>query len=1036
MKAPRSIIPKNAFLLGGAFFLCMDALHSEEAGSLGSILESIRTLEGAKDAKCHATASRLENFMYGTPLGTEARLEKNRLVKVFVHDCWQLADRLARREGAEEIGVETLMKAQAFFPKIIFLKDGKTWVITSGKEEVRVTERDQKHYSSVAYALRAILAAQQERGEEPFTPLSEDALERLKTQADLYQLAVLKLGDLETRKNQGEEIQAAEILRQWKKLNLPTEATAGASKLTEGTPLLPLLVKQKLASYAQYNQISNQLFVRNIQVYFAKRRWPVSAEDSKALKEAYASAMINYTLDLYVGAQNLAKRRGDSLVREADVHAVLQKYTPFELNQFEDVIYFPGLGDDRVVMESYDLDSFRDGGLHWSYLGFALNESRGAVTMDADPFAAELVAEAIAQFGVLTWRLAGQAAIGRDEERLSVSDIEGAMKSIQGRVNRHLQGEHVVTHDPGFRSSPQSRPDGKPAHFTDVTAASGIDCVHRSSDWLSRLLRSYLESGEKAGIITIPPAFGGSGMAAEDIDNDGDADLLILSGAGNRLYRNDGGKFSDITAKAGLDWVRAEDRQPGEPRQPIIADLDNDGWQDILITYVDDSHRVYRNKGDGTFEDVTDTAGLGGKGLVAGPATVFDYDKDGLLDIYIGYFGNYLKGNLPTLERRNRNGSPNMLFRNLGGLRFEDVTEKSGTGDVGWGQAVGHTDLDGDGWQDLIVGNDFGVNSYFRNLGDGTFREISGQLGTDKPSYTMGIGITDLNRDGLPDIYISNIVTMNKDEKYVLPTKDTEMKFNVSKLANMRVVEANDLFLSEKSEDGPPKFSLSKLVDRGYSSTGWSWDADFFDYDQDGDDDLYVLNGMNDFNVYSTENPYYRDPNDRKNASVTFAQSNREKNILFSNSEGRLRQEADSGLELLSNARSAVFLDYDLDGDLDVAINNYHGSATLMENRTGSESGSWLKIRLEGNPEKGVCRDAIGARIIASGKGITGIWREVHGTTGFLSVHPKEQHFGLGDEKSADLTVIWPNGETQNFKGLATGRSYTLQQDDVPQVRN
>jgi len=788
-------------------------------------------------------------------------------------------------------------------------------------------------------------------------------------------------------------------------------------------------VEQKLASYAKYNQISNQLFVRNLQVYFAKRRWPATPEEGKVLKESYATAVINYTLDVYVSAQKLAKARGDSLVREKDIHQIVQRYTPFALNQFEDVIFFPRLRSDKVSIEAYDLDSFRDGGLHWRYIGFALNESGGAISMDADPFAAELLAESIAQFGVLLWRIAGEEAMALNEERLSLKHLELAMKSIQRRVNLTLQGKGDTEEaSESLASSEDALKSDQSLQFVDVTAASGITTEHRSSDWLSRLLRSYLDGGDSRGIITIPPAFGGSGMAAEDIDGDGDADLLILSGAGNALYRNDGGTFTNITRAAGLDWTRDEDGRPGEPRQPIFADFDNDGWQDLLITYVNDDHRFYRNKGDGTFEDLTSQANLGGKGLVAGPATTFDFDKDGKLDIYVGYFGNYLKGTLPTLERRNRNGSPNQLFRNLGDGRFENVTERSGTGDVGWGQAVGHTDFDNDGWQDLIVGNDFGVNSYFRNKGDGTFEEVSQKLETDKPSYTMGIGISDLNRDNRSDIYISNIVTMNKDEKYVLPSRDTEMKFNAEKLANMRVVEANDLFLSKP--DGT--YELSKLVDTGYSSTGWAWDADFFDLDHDGDDDLYVLNGMNDFNVYSTDNPYYKAPEDGSSVPVTFAQSHSEKNVLFENQSGRLQRKEGSGLELLGNSRSGVYFDADLDGDLDVAVNNYHGPAVLLKNEAGSASGNWLKIRLIGDPSKGVTRDAVGARIVASGKSLKPVWREVHGTIGFLSVHPKEQHFGVGTAETVDLTVTWPSGETQHVKNLSVNSAYSLSQNQQP----
>src|SRR5438128_6520136 len=121
----------------------------------------------------------------------------------------------------------------------------------------------------------------------------------------------------------------------------------------------------------------------------------------------------------------------------------------------------------------------------------------------------------------------------------------------------------------------------------------------------------------------------------------------------------------------------------------------------------------------------------------------------------------------------------------------------------------------------------------------------------------MRIVITDLNRDNYPDVYISNIVTMDKDEKYVLPDAKTRMKFNPRKMANMRVVEANDFFTSRVDSGHLISYEQSKAVGRGYQSTGWSWGADFFDFDNDGDDDLYVVNGMNEYAVYSSVNPYF-----------------------------------------------------------------------------------------------------------------------------------------------------------------------------------
>ncbi len=305
---------------------------------------------------------------------------------------------------------------------------------------------------------------------------------------------------------------------------------------------------------------------------------------------------------------------------------------------------------------------------------------------------------------------------------------------------------------------------------------------------------------------------------------------------------------------------------------------------------------------------------------------------------------------------------------------------------------------------------------------------MAADLGTDKPSYTMNIGITDLNRDGYPDFYISNIVTMNKDEKYVLPNATTPIKFDPEKLAQMRVVEANDLFTSQVKDGVFERYILSDAVARGLSSTGWAWDADFFDFDNDGDDDLYCVNGMNEYSVYSSENPYYADPKgEMRNVVIPVAE--RESNVFFVNKGGMLHNESpQSGANLLGNSRSVAYLDYDLDGDLDMVVNNYHGPAVFYRNNAEKRGNHWIKIRLVGDPVKGGTKDAIGARLAVSSEHHKKLWREVHSTIGYLSVHPKEQHLGLGKDTQADVTVRWPNGEVSKFAGLKADTTYTIKQ--------
>lgn len=299
----------------------------------------------------------------------------------------------------------------------------------------------------------------------------------------------------------------------------------------------------------------------------------------------------------------------------------------------------------------------------------------------------------------------------------------------------------------------------------------------------------------------------------------------------------------------------------------------------------------------------------------------------------------------------------------------------------------------------------------------------------------MNVGITDLNGDLFPDFYISNIVVMQKEEKYVSPNADTEMKFDPKKMANIRTVEANDLFLSSVDKDNEITYKLSTNVGRGYSATGWSWDADFFDFDNDGDEDLYVLNGMNDFSVYSSENPFYFE---RAEASknIEYAESNRERNVFFVNEGGQLIDKAaELGVDLNSNARSASYFDYDNDGDLDIIVNNYHESAALLENKS-SNNNNWIKIKLIGNPLEKVNRDAIGSTIILSKSKKEKVWREIHSTTGYLSVHPKKQHFGLGNKTEVDIEVRWSNGKRFEIKNLSANSDYEISYPNTLKKKN
>ena len=1000
------------------------------------IVESIKDLESQKDPKCHTTANRLEDFMYGTPLSFEARELRIQLQKKLVRAIWQ---RASQDSQSETLSLDEINKASVNYIKTI-VSEGQIYLQTNDNRYIPISSRDLRQYSSIAYSLRAILSVQQDDllgiVESDLKRLSETCITQLKAIIDLASLAALHIADNEARRNNRYTVDTNDLSNAWSQIvhedlyhiaDTPMIVQDNAAAKINQV-LLKKTIDQKLDSYQEYNQLSQKLFLRNIQVYFAKKKWPKSEIEAKLLTESYQEALIQYSAELFAFSQVIASREDEKIIRLRHINTAIQAFLPYRINEFEDVTYFPLLeANERVTIESYDLDAFRDSGLHWQIVKFMLEDPNLQLTHDIDPFASELLVEGIAQFGVLLWRVAGSLTTHLEQERLSNASLLEAMDKIRSLTQKNNGRHGIEDREKQLIVSNDQISEALTNEFIDVTDSLGVTFVHRSADWLQRQLRSYIyKPDENLARLSIPPAFGGGGVAAEDINQDGYDDLLLLGGYGNKLFLNDTGKgFVDATSASGLSSVQL-DGTFQEPRQPIICDFNNDGHQDIFISYVDAQHQIYEGRGDGTFIDRSNTAQLGGQGLVGGPATVADYNSDGLLDIYIGYFGNYIQGELPTLARSNTNGTPNALYYNKGDFLFEIATEAAGIANVGWTQAVGHTDINKDGHQDIIVGNDFGTNAYYINVGDGTFMDKSKGFGTDKPSYTMNVGIADLNRDQYPDFYISNIVVMEKDDKYVLPSERTTMHFDPSSLATMRISEANDLFISNSDQEDVI-YESSISIDRGYAHTGWSWDADFFDYDNDGDEDLYVLNGMNPYSVYGQENDYYQSPTG-VNSNVLFAQSKEEKNVFFKNEDGRLNQYSkESGLDLLHTSRSAVYTDYDLDGDLDVVINNYHGRAYVYENQSHRRKHNWIKIRLIADSQ-GTNHDAIGAKVIVNSKNHKNIWREVHSTDGYLSSHPKTQHFGLGKDKECSVIVIWPDGKTDSFDISELNRTYSILQ--------
>jgi hypothetical protein len=185
---------------------------------------------------------------------------------------------------------------------------------------------------------------------------------------------------------------------------------------------------------------------------------------------------------------------------------------------------------------------------------------------------------------------------------------------------------------------------------------------------------------------------------------------------------------------------------------------------------------------------------------------------------------------------------------------------------------------------------------------------------------------------------------------------------------------------------------------------------------------------MNEYAVYSSVNPYFTDASGQQRQTIVPV-AEKEAPVFFVNRGGMLNEEtAKSGADPLGNARAVVMFDMNGDGALDMMVNNFNGPAMLYRNNSAGNGNHWIKIRLTGDPSKGVTRDAIGAKILVDTAHFKNLWREVFSTIGYLTSPPKEQHLGLGTDTRADVTVIWPNGERQAFKGLAADHSYRISQ--------
>jgi len=492
----------------------------------------------------------------------------------------------------------------------------------------------------------------------------------------------------------------------------------------------------------------------------------------------------------------------------------------------------------------------------------------------------------------------------------------------------------------------------------------------------------------------------GNGVAFFDFDNDRDLDVLLVNGSTLRmlstgghptvaLYRNDGGRFADVTSASGFSGR-------GWGTGVCIADYDNDGFEDVYVTAFG-RNILWRNLDGRMF---TPTAAAGDPRWSTGCA-FGDYDRDGDVDLYVA---NYVQLNPATVPRRGSaascrfetidvpcgplglRGEPDTLYRNEGDMTFVDVTADAGVVSPGYpGFGVVFSDLDDDGWLDIYVANDSAPNLFFHNRGDGTFSERALEVGLAlsadaREQAGMGVDVGDADGDGRLDV-----LTTNFSQDYTTLYRN----------------QGNGFFVDDSLRSGLGGY-------RPYLG----WGIGFVDVDNDAWLDVFVANG----HIYP-------------DVGLTGIGTYLQRNQLFRNvGRGRFRDvttEVGGPLLVEQSSRGTAFGDYDNDGDLDILVSVIDGRPLLLRN--DSTGGHWITLRLQGTQSN---RSAIGAKVTIR-VGARRQVSEVRSGGSYVSHSDTRVHFGLGTASIVEqATIRWPSGTIEELGSLDVDRFYVAREGE------
>ncbi len=568
--------------------------------------------------------------------------------------------------------------------------------------------------------------------------------------------------------------------------------------------------------------------------------------------------------------------------------------------------------------------------------------------------------------------------------------------------------------------------------------------IEHSADETGIDFINQLEHTAEFNMYTYRNFYNGAGVGIGDINNDGLADVFFCGNlVDNKLYLNKGDfQFEDITEQAGVA------SQNVWSTGVSFADVNGDGWLDIYVCKSGKPggerryNELFINNGDLTFSEQAKAFGIADEGF-SSHAAFFDYDKDGDLDCYLlnnsfRPVGNY--DMRPGLREIRDTLGGNKLYRNDGDS-FTDVSEQAGIygSEIGFGLGVSIGDVDRDGWQDIFVSNDFFERDYlYINQKDGTFREELTDWMGEISMGSMGADIADINNDGLPEIFVTEMLPRSEARYKTKMTFENWDKYQLNvKNGYHHQFTRNALHLNNQQGYFSEISRMSNV-----HATDWSWGALMADFDNDGAKDIYVANGIHkdlmdqDYINYDSNNPEILQALRNRNPQgildlIDQLPSERIPNFAFKNVGNLSFQDVskDWGLSTPSHSNGSAYGDLDNDGDLDLLVNNINMRPFVYENKATAQPGAnFLQFQLVGEDKNS---KAIGTQItIYSDQ--QQFYQELAPMRGFLSCVDYKMHFGLGDLEQIDrVEVLWPNGNKTILENVPVNQVLSLNQQDA-----